>query len=208
MRPTQIWPVPSSYLTHFSSFLSLKHAGLASTPGLQYLLFFTRNALPKYAYTHSLTPCRSHSNATWTQRSSLTTPATLLPSTLVRSPSWFSWPHTLYTHFFYYLFLPHYKASSMRGRTQCIMVQWLNLYSHFTDENTESQWLHTRLILKIVWAPKPWDTKPNAFSKESTNPKSSFSSSRGDKSSERAGRTSLVVQWLRFHASNAGGLSS
>ena len=114
----------------------------------------------------------------------------------------------IYTFFFYYLFLPHYKASSMRGRTQCIMAQWFNLYSHFIDENTESQWLHTRLILKIVRAPKPWDTKPNAFSKESTNPKSSFSSSRGDKSSERAGRTSLVVQWLRFHASNAGGLSS
>lgn len=111
-HPLLLLPVPQACRARFHSRTSVL------------VILSTQNAPPKCAYTHSppagLTPCRSHSNATWTQRSSLTTPATLLPSTLVHSPSWFSWPpHTLYTHiFFSSVSLP--LQSKLHGRKDSI----------------------------------------------------------------------------------------
>ena len=139
MRPTQVWPASSSYLTYFS-FLSLKHAGLASTPGLLYLLFFLPEML--FPRMHTLTHPLQVSLKCHLDTKVFSDHPSHLPSLY---PSSFSFmvfmtsSYFMYTFFFSYLFLPHYKASSMRGRPQFIMVQWFNLYSHFTDENTESQ---------------------------------------------------------------------
>lgn len=173
-RPTLIWPL-LPLLPHPLPFLpdpQAHQANLHSNPSA-FVVPSSWNVLPQIytQLTHSPPACL-HPNVTWTRRPSLTTPLSFCLPYFILLHILHHLLNTLYICFF--SFSSPLEASSMRGGTQSIRVQWFNLYPHFTDENTESQGLHTGLMLKLGFIPKPLNSKPSALFKGSPTPKPSF----------------------------------